>query len=131
MKLLKTGAALLLMAAVIPAFAASNHTKGNIPAEATAKVDAQFDVSLPSNPTTGYNWIVRQLPEQVALTGMDYAQSPDCKEGMTGCGGATTLHFKAVKAGTGKLIVQYARPWEPLTDGSKTESRTIAIKVTK
>jgi inhibitor of cysteine peptidase len=127
MIILKTGAALLLMAVVAPAFAANSHTKDNIPAEATAKVDAQFEISLPSNPTTGYNWIVRQLPEQVALTGMGYTQSPDCKEGMVGCGGTTTLHFKAVKTGTGKLIVQYARPWEALTD----ETRTITIKVTK
>lgn len=130
MKICKTGAALLLMAAVIPAFAANNHTKGNIPAEATAKVDAQFEIALPSNPTTGYDWIVRHLPEQVALTGMDYTQRPDCGKNL-GCDGTTTLHFKAVKAGAGKLIVQYARPWEPLTDESKTESRAISIKVTK
>lgn len=130
MKLLKTGAALLLMAAVIPAFAADNHTKGNIPAEATAKINEQFEVKLPSSPTTGYDWIIRQLPEQVALTGMDYTQRPDCG-GKLGCDGTTTLYFKALKAGTGKLIVQYVRPWEPLTDGSKTESRTISIKVTK
>ena len=127
MTILKTGAALLLMAVVASAFAANIHTKDKIPAEATAKVDAQFEISLPSNPTTGYDWIVRQLPEQVALTGMDYAQSPDCKEGMVGCGGETVLHFKALKAGAGKLIVQYARSWEALTD----ETRTITIKVTK
>lgn len=121
---LKTGAVLLLMAATIPAFAANKTT---VPTETTAKENAQFEISLPANPTTGYNWIVRQLPEQVALTGMDYTQSPDCKKGMTGCSGTTTLHFKAVKAGTGKLIVQYARPWETLPD----ESNTISIKVTK
>ncbi|HAF2404727.1 TPA: protease inhibitor I42 family protein [Salmonella enterica] len=121
---LKTGATLLLMVVSAPVFAAD---KDDIPAEATAKENAQFEISLPSNPTTGYNWIVRQLPEQVALTGMDYAQSPDCKEGMTGCGGTTTLHFKAVKAGAGKLVLQYARPWEALTN----ESNTITIKVKK
>ncbi|EHH3086458.1 protease inhibitor I42 family protein [Salmonella enterica] len=120
---LKTGATLLLMVMSAPVFAAN---KDDIPAEATAKENAQFEISLPSNPTTGYNWIVRQLPEQVALTGMDYAQSPDCG-GKMGCSGTTTLHFKAVKAGAGKLIVQYARPWEALTN----ESNTITIKVTK
>lgn len=127
MTILKTGAALLLMVAASPAFAANIHTKDNIPAEATAKVDAQFEITLPSNPTTGYDWIVRQLPEQVALTGMDYAQSPDCKEGMVGCGGTTTLYFKAVKAGTGKLVLQNARPFEKLPD----VITNINIKVTK
>lgn len=126
MKILKTGAALLLMAAVIPAFAADNHTKDKIPTEATAKVNAQFEVKLPSSPTTGYEWIVRQLPQQVALTGMDYTQRNDCGENL-GCDGTTTLHFKAVKEGTGKLIVQNARPFEKLP----TETNTITIKVTK
>lgn len=126
---LKTGAALLLMVAAAPAFA---ELKGipldsPVPAEATAKMNQQFELKLPSNPTTGYVWIVRQLPEQVALTGVNYAQSPDCKKGMTGCGGNTTLHFKALKAGAGKLIVQYSQPWEALRD----EIHTITIKVNK
>ncbi|TNL06534.1 hypothetical protein CYD30_20035 [Kosakonia cowanii] len=72
---------LLLMAVIPPSFAAE---KTKLPAQTTAKVNAQFEVKLPSNPATGYNWIVRQLPEQVALTGMDYAQLPDCKAGMVG-----------------------------------------------
>lgn len=130
MKLVKTGAALLLMVAAAPAFA---ELKGipldsPVPAEATAKMNQQFELKLPSNPTTGYGWIVRQLPEQMALTGMDYAQSPDCKEGMTGCGGITTLHFKAVKTGKGTLIMQYARPWEVLPDETTIP---VNIKVTK
>lgn len=124
MNVVKTGLPLLLMAATTPAFAAE---KAELPAQATAKANAQFEVKLPSNPTTGYNWIVRQLPEQVALTGMDYAQSPDCKADIVGCGGTTTLRFKALKAGTGKLIVQYARPWEALTN----EAATINIHVTQ
>ncbi|HAT1583140.1 TPA: protease inhibitor I42 family protein [Raoultella ornithinolytica] len=123
MNMLKTGLSLLLMAVITPSFAAE---KAELPAQATAKVNAQFEVKLPSNPTTGYNWIVLKLPEQVALTGMDYAQSPDCAAGMVGCGGTTTLRFKALKAGTGKLIVQYARPWETLTN----EAETINIHVT-
>lgn len=123
---LKTNLALLLMAsAVFPAFA------GNailiIPTEKTVKMNEQFSVALSSNPTTGYSWIVRHLPEQVALTGMDYAQSPDCKEGMTGCGGTKTLYFKAVKKGHGKLQLQYARPFEVLSN----KTQTINIEVTK
>lgn len=77
--MIKTGLSLLLMAVITPSFAVK---KPELPAQATAKVNAQFEVKLPSNPTTGYNWIVRQLPEQVALTGMDYAQSSDCKADM-------------------------------------------------
>lgn len=122
MNVINTGLALLLTAVIAPSFAAE---KAEIPAQATAKVNAQFEVKLPSSPTTGYNWIVRQLPEQVALTGMDYTQRPDCG-GMLGCDGTTTLYFKAVKAGTGKLVVQYARPWETLTN----EAATINIHVT-
>lgn len=90
----------------------------------TVQGDKTFKITLPSNPTTGYGWIVRNLPANIALTGMDYNQSQDCK-GAMGCGGQETLYFKPVNAGTGKLFLQYARPFEPLPKEGKTITITV------
>ncbi|KAB7701483.1 protease inhibitor I42 family protein [Plesiomonas shigelloides] len=95
-----------------------------IPKEASLKVNEVVAVDLPANPTTGYLWIIRQLPSEVALVDMEYRQSPECKKGMVGCGGKTVLHLKGVTKGSGELVLQYVMPMQPLP------SETQSIKVT-
>jgi inhibitor of cysteine peptidase len=66
-------------------------------------------VELPGNPTTGYNWLVAELPECL--------KAPDepgfeADSDAIGAGGTITLVFEAVSEGEGTLELQYARAWE-------------------
>ncbi|MXF08824.1 protease inhibitor I42 family protein [Escherichia coli] len=128
---IKTGIMLLLTATSFSVLAALPNeipiTNCDVlPSQKTVALGKMMDISLPANPTTGYDWIVRRLPEQLVLTGMDY-QPDDCPEGTTGCGGTEILHFKTVKPGEGNLVVQYVRLWENLSD----DAHSIVIKVTR
>ncbi len=58
-----------------------------IPRERHEQVGKFIEISLPGNPTTGYLWIVRSLPPQVALESLQYVSDDDCRAGMTGWAG--------------------------------------------
>ncbi|HEJ0417359.1 TPA: protease inhibitor I42 family protein [Klebsiella aerogenes] len=72
-----------------------------------------FSIRLPVSLSTGYSWIVRSLPPQVALTGMAYSP-PKPGLCLPGCSGSTILYLKAISPGEGILKLQYARIWEKL-----------------
>jgi inhibitor of cysteine peptidase len=66
-------------------------------------------VELPGNPTTGFNWLVAELPECL--------KAPDepgfvADSDAIGAGGTITLVFEAVSEGEGTLELEYARAWE-------------------
>lgn len=84
-----------------------------------------FTVSLQSNPTTGYTWILRTLPSRISLVSSDYRQSDSCKPGMLGCGGEQVYTFRAERNGHGTIELQYGRPWEQSVE--KTWSERIEI----
>lgn len=88
-----------------------------------------FTVSLPSNPTTGYTWILRTLPSRISLVSSDYHQSDSCKKGMVGCGGEQVFTFRAEKNGHGTIELQYGRPWEQSVDKIWSERIEIAQSV--
>ncbi|MFW7226916.1 MULTISPECIES: protease inhibitor I42 family protein [unclassified Serratia (in: enterobacteria)] len=92
---------------------ASDMSLGNVvPAEQTVKQGESFQITLPASPTTGYQWIIRSVPPQVALVSMEYTTSSDCAKGMSGCRGNTVLSLTGITPGKGKMVLQYARPWE-------------------
>lgn len=92
----------------------------------TVKNGERFDVSLRSNPTTGYSWMLRTLPAPLMLVSTGYHQSADCKAGVTGCGGDQVFSFKGVGTGTGKIELVYGRAWE--TDTVKTEVMNVTVQ---
>lgn len=85
-----------------------------------------FDISLRSNPSTGYTWMLRTLPPQLMLVSGRYSQSADCKAGVTGCGSTQIFSFKGVSIGTGKIELVYGRSWE--VDTVKTEVMTVTVE---
>ena len=89
------------------------------------KNNSVFEIKLPSNPTTGYGWMVQNIPHNVVLTGMEYSQSQDC-HGAMGCGGNETLYFKAITKGTGKIVLKYGRTFEKLPEDSTV--RTVVVE---
>ncbi|WP_178089364.1 protease inhibitor I42 family protein [Plesiomonas shigelloides] len=87
----------------------------------------QHLIELPANPTTGYTWLLRELPDEVALLNMNYQLSTDCKPGMTSCDGKTILQLLGIEKGHGDLVLQYARPFERLSQ----QTYSIKISVTE
>ncbi|WP_332705200.1 protease inhibitor I42 family protein [Plesiomonas shigelloides] len=87
----------------------------------------QHLIELPANPTTGYTWLLRELPDEVALLNMNYQPSTDCKLGMTGSDGKTILQLLEIEKGHGDLVLQYARPFEKLSQ----QTHSIKISVTE
>lgn len=89
------------------------------------KNNSNFEIKLPSNPTTGFGWMVKTIPDNVILTGMSYKQSDNCN-GADGCGGEETLFFKALKKGKGNIILKYGRPFEKIP--AKSTIKTVFVK---
>ena len=74
-------------------------------------VGDEFIVQLKENPTTGYQWAVDVLPEQLALEKDEYHADP-APAMMVGSGGKKMFIFKVKKAGTATLKLKEWRSWE-------------------
>ena len=76
------------------------------------QVGQQFILRLPSNPTTGFRWLLRDSAPQVLQSlGPEVYSNPE-DEGLVGSAGISTWRFKVAKAGEGQLALTYERPWE-------------------
>ena len=71
------------------------------------KVGANEKLSLPSNPTTGYEWTVVQAPSFVKVTKEDYVQL----HAGVGAGGSEEFAIKANARGEGVVSLRYSQPW--------------------
>ncbi len=93
--------------------------------EITVKEGAVFYVKLRSNPTTGYDWYIKSVPENIEPMGAkDYI--PDkTKKSVVGSGGYTVFEFKAAKKGSGVLSLVYKRNWE----GELPSSQRFSVKI--
>lgn len=75
-------------------------------------VGHQFILRLPSNPTTGFRWLIRDSATQVLQSlGPEVYSNPE-DAGLVGSAGVSTWRFQVVKAGEGQLALTYERPWE-------------------
>ena len=71
-----------------------------------------FDLRLPSNPTTGFRWLLRDAAPQVLQSlGPEVYSNPE-DAGLVGSAGISTWRFQVAKAGEGQLALTYERPWE-------------------
>lgn len=66
---------------------------------------------LPSNPTTGYTWTVKEMNDYLKVNSIDY-MAADNKEDLTGVGGHEQIHITVLKNGTGNAILEYKQDWE-------------------
>lgn len=75
------------------------------------------ELSLASNPSTGYSWLYSQKPDAGLLeeTGHEYRQESQ----LIGAGGREFWCFKAIRAGVARLSLWYARPWESCAPANK------------
>jgi len=90
------------------------------------KVGQEFNITLESNPTTGYQWqLAKQLDRSIVeLVRSEYRPS---ESGLLGAGGIEVWTFKAVKSGTAEISFEYVRSWE--TDVPPIKEKSFGIIV--
>lgn len=87
---------------------------------------------LPSNPTTGYSWIVTSLPDpghvslDSPIEGV-YVATP-VGSGIVGSGGTQSWDLHATKAGTTSIALAYARSWESGVPPVESFAVTFVVK---
>ncbi|MDO5847367.1 MAG: protease inhibitor I42 family protein [Methanocorpusculum sp.] len=85
-----------------------------------------FCISLPANPTTGYDWQV--IDGKEILRGGEAIYVPDAApEGMVGTGGVDQFWFTPEKPGDYKITLKYMRSWEGEDKAAATFSQTIHV----
>ena len=67
-------------------------------------------LTLPSNPTTGYQWTAAQDPEIFEISS-EYIENQHA-DGVVGVGGNEVFTLTPVKDGQTEVCFTYVRPWE-------------------
>lgn len=82
---------------------------------------------LPSNPTTGYRWLVQNpAPSILGSLGPEvFNASRDV--GLVGEGGQSVWRYRAASPGTGHLIMVYRQPWAPEVAPARTFDCVITV----
>ncbi len=93
--------------------------------EMTVNTQQQFEISLPSNPSTGYQWMVEEISDESVVKFVNSTFVSSGSE-MPGSGGTEVLTFWAEKEGMATITLQYLRSWEP---DQPAETRTISVTV--
>jgi len=89
-------------------------------------VGETFQVSLKSNPTTGYRWEVKSKPLYCDYTNPDaFGEFQEPADGLTGSAGKQIFSFVAKNAGEEHITLVYERPWSK--EGSKILDITVKI----
>jgi inhibitor of cysteine peptidase len=88
----------------------------------------QLILSLPSNPTTGFRWEIRDGAEKVLRSlGPEVYSNPE-DAGLVGAGGMSTWRFTAREPGEGRLLLTYQQPWEPNVPPAETFECELRVK---
>lgn len=90
------------------------------------KTPQTAELALPANPTTGYQWVVKQEPEIFEITSKYKSHTKD--PNLVGVGGTET--FTLVPKQKGKTVINfyYQQPWD---DSSLNERLTYEVTVDK
>jgi inhibitor of cysteine peptidase len=92
----------------------------------TVAVGEEFKISLESNASTGYQWLMaKPLDEKLLkLLGSEYKRG---RPGTLGGGGNEILRFKALAEGKTQIQLKYARLWEGDANPSRTTNFVVVI----
>ena len=107
---------LLFLTGIIDAATANNMTINVNPSQ------SQFQIILPANRTTGYQWTVTRYDKSLLQLVSSKYIAPQSK--LMGAGGQMQFTFKLVKRKTypisSDIYLKYAQPWEPQNGSLKT-----------
>jgi inhibitor of cysteine peptidase len=102
-------------------FAAQN----TITKDIELKVNEKLEVSLGSNPTTGYQWSDAEITD-TAVVAQETRSYIEPQSDALGAPGKDVWIFIAKAAGKASITMAYDRPWE----GGEKDTWTLTIKVT-
>ncbi|WP_449431427.1 protease inhibitor I42 family protein [Pseudomonas putida] len=92
------------------------------------KVGQPLTLTLPSNPTTGYRWLVQNPASAILRSlGPEVYSAPE-DVGIVGSAGISTWRFQAQTAGNGHLILVYQQPWAPEVRPTQTFDCSIQVR---
>ncbi|MEG1039920.1 MAG: protease inhibitor I42 family protein [Pseudomonas sp.] len=126
-----------LLALGLPLLAACSQTPErpeNLVLEKLSQCPVRLDtgqtltLTLPSNPSTGYRWLV-QNPAAGILRSLGpevYSHPEDA--GVVGSAGQSVWRFQAQAAGEGHLLLVYQQPWAPEVRPVQTFDCVISVK---
>lgn len=85
-------------------------------------------VTLPSNPTTGFRWVVEDAASGVLRSlGQEVYTTPE-DAGVVGAAGQSTWRYQVYQTGEGRLLMHYRRPWEVEVAPAKTVDCQISVR---
>lgn len=85
-------------------------------------------ITLPSNPTTGFRWVVADAaPGVLRSLGQEVYTTPE-DAGLVGSAGQSTWRYQAYQPGQARLLMNYQRPWEVGVAPAKTIDCQISVR---
>ncbi|QXH52618.1 protease inhibitor I42 family protein [Pseudomonas fakonensis] len=92
------------------------------------QVGQGMTLSLPSNPSTGYRWLVQNPASNILRSlGPEVYSAPE-EAGIVGSAGISTWRFEAKAAGEGHLVLVYQQPWAPEVRPVQTFDCAVRVK---
>jgi inhibitor of cysteine peptidase len=94
--------------------------------EVSLKTGEQLVIELPSNPTTGFSWMVADSGPLTQAGESEY--ETDAAPDVVGAAGTETFTFNAEEAGSGTLKLEYRRSWETGVAAEDVWSVTVTVE---
>lgn len=92
------------------------------------QVGQTLTLTLPSNPTTGYRWQLKDRAAAILVPlGPEVYSLPE-EAGLVGSAGVSTWRFQAREAGQGSLTLVYQQPWAPEVQPVQTFDCAISVR---
>lgn len=125
-----------LLPACLSLLAACTQTPSNVSLDADAQSKCPLQIqrgqelmlSLRSNPSTGFRWVVKDAASGVLKSlGPEVYSNPE-EVGLVGSAGQSTWRYKAEQTGNGHLLMIYHRPWEANVAPASTFDCQVEVK---
>ncbi|MDR0212154.1 MAG: protease inhibitor I42 family protein [Pseudomonas putida] len=124
--LIPLGLALLTACANTPRHTVELDGESECPTQ--LQVGQNLTLSLPSNPSTGYRWLIQNpAPDILRSLGPEVYNSPE-EAGVVGSAGVSSWRFQAKASGEGHLILVYQQPWAPEVRPVQTFDCVVRVK---
>lgn len=77
------------------------------------QVGQSFDVTLTENGSTGFQWGIKELNQDVVRFDGKTTDNSACPPGGVGCPSQATFRFTGIQSGAVTLLMHYSQPWSP------------------
>jgi predicted secreted protein len=104
-------------------FSANRH----ITKEVQIPAGGSVEVTLCSNPSTGFQWVQPGISDMNLLTITDHKVIAPAEGAAPGTPGQEVWSFKGVKKGVATVIINYSQPWEGGQKGEWIFRMTVTI----